>query len=177
VNYGGIEESTVDTSAKLKMFAAELKPEFVVINAGFCQIRTTVHNKQDVAQAIDSIMHNLHLMADEAKSRGIIPILSTLPPVRPVYLLPYSGLIGLPSREKPILNEAIQNINAKVKQLARERNLPFVDFHKALADETGLLRKEYSLSDGEHLNWEGYRAMSDFFVRELTPIIQTSGKM
>lgn len=171
VNYGDVEEKSKDTYAKVKKVAAELTPEFVLINAGFCEIHTAVHNDKDVEKAFDINMHYLRLMIEEMKSNDILPIMTSLPPVRSKHLLPSSGWFELPSEKKKLENNALQTYNKMIVEMAQSENLPFIDFNKILTDKTGRLRKEFSLTDGEHLNRNGYQMLNEFFVSQLETIL------
>ena len=170
VNYGGLEEKIEDTYGKLKIVITDMHPEFVVINGGFCQIHTAVYSERDVKKAIDSNMYFLRLMINETKSNGVVPVLSSLTPVRPVYKLPYSGMMEIPSRKKTIGNDVIRTFNSKIEQLAQTENILFVDFHKVLVDETGQLHKDYALTDGEHLNRDGYQVLNEYLVSQLAAL-------
>jgi len=170
VNLGGIEEKVEETYSRLKEVAAQLSPRLAVINAGFCQIHTALHTGRDVEAAMANNLAYLQLMVDEARSRDMVPILSSLAPVRTPFLLPFTGWFDDPFSKPDSENRAIREYNLRVRQLAAEAGLPFFDFHRVLVDSAGELAKPYALTDGEHLSREGYRVLNDFLLSELEKI-------
>jgi lysophospholipase L1-like esterase len=52
-------------------------------------------------------------------------------------------------------NELIVELNSRIRELAAEVGVTYIDVHSALKDEAGNLRKEFS-NDGLHLMGEGY---------------------
>ncbi|MBP7174636.1 MAG: lysophospholipase [Thermoclostridium sp.] len=57
-------------------------------------------------------------------------------------------------------NEKIRSINDKLKKLAQEKNIPYIDVHSHLADEEGNIRLEYTV-EGLHITVPGYRVVAD----------------
>ena len=57
-------------------------------------------------------------------------------------------------------NEKIRSINEKLKNLAQEKGIPYIDVHSHLADEKGNIRLEYTV-EGLHLTVPGYRVAAD----------------
>ncbi len=53
-------------------------------------------------------------------------------------------------------NAKIQALNARIAQIARDNNLPFVDIYRLLTDAEGNLAQQFTL-DGLHLNGAGYQ--------------------
>lgn len=64
-------------------------------------------------------------------------------------------------------NEKITAANALVKQLAEKHGQHYIDVNRALKDEQGRLKAEYTI-EGMHIKEEGYRAIMD----DLIPYIQ-----
>lgn len=64
-------------------------------------------------------------------------------------------------------NEKINAANALVKQLAEKHGQHYIDVNRALKDEQGRLKAEYTI-EGMHIKEEGYRAIMD----DLIPYIQ-----
>ena len=77
----------------------------------------------------------------------------------------------LPVREGemayPTTNQQIRQLNEGIAALAEAHDMTYVDLHSAFADETGMLRAEYSY-DGLHLTELGYQAWQEL----LTPYLE-----
>jgi len=90
----------------------------------------------------DRIVSNLKALIDTALTNGIKPVL------------------GLPI---PIDDEEMERRLARIRQwmkeYAREKNLPVIDFYSAFIDSEGRLIDKYFL-DGAHPSREGYAAMA-----------------
>lgn len=170
-NFGGMEEKAEETYTKLKQLVTEMSPRFVIINVGFCQIHTAVYAERDVEAAITGNLDYLRQMVDVASGYDVIPILSSLAPVRATHFLPFTGLFERSSAKKDTENKAIREYNTLVKRLAGERGLPFLDFHAVLVNVEGQLQKSYALTDGEHLNQAGYQALNTFLNGQLVKLL------
>lgn len=57
-------------------------------------------------------------------------------------------------------NAQIRQLNAGIAELAQAQGMTYVDMHDLFADETGMLKEEYSF-DGLHLTEAGYQAWQD----------------
>lgn len=170
VNLGGIEEKIEGTYARLQEVAKELTPNFVVINAGFCQIHTAVNSGRDVSAAIENNLKVMKRMIATSLDNKFMPVLSSLSPVRPRYLLAHSGLFEFSSEKKNIENYYIAEYNAEIKKIAAENGLFYLDIYSLLADGQGELNKDYALTDGEHLSRAGYKALTLFLKTALVKI-------
>ena len=60
-------------------------------------------------------------------------------------------------------NEKINKANQLVKQLAERHRQRYIDVNRALKDEQGRLKAEYTI-EGMHIREEGYRAIMDNLV-------------
>lgn len=58
----------------------------------------------------------------------------------------------------------IQNVNAKLVQLAREENIHLIDLHPHFLNEDKKLDKQFTY-DGLHLNAEGYRKWASILIK------------
>lgn len=61
-------------------------------------------------------------------------------------------------------NPAVRMLNEKIKLMAEQKGLEYVDLHPAMADEQGELKSQFT-GDGVHLNIEGYEA----WLEEIVP--------
>ena len=63
-------------------------------------------------------------------------------------------------------SETIRSLNQKLKTMADEQDVIFLDVTHLLADENGNLRKDYTF-DGLHPNVNGYLAVRDEIIKTL----------
>ena len=63
-------------------------------------------------------------------------------------------------------NQDINEINNKIKKYAEEQNITYIDLHKKLVNDEGLLDKKYT-RDGLHLNEEGYKVVTEELMKYL----------
>ena len=71
---------------------------------------------------------------------------------------------------------AIQKYNEMIRRYASDNHIQLIDFEKALTDEDGFLKKEYSVTDGEHLDIEGYHQIGILFKDALIKILADKNK-
>ncbi|MBU2628373.1 MAG: hypothetical protein KKE61_07140 [Proteobacteria bacterium] len=170
-NQGGLEEKISTDYDKLKEKIIGSNVDYLFINSGFCEIHTAIQSGKDPEDAIN---HNFELfkkIVQSALNDSIIPIITTLTPVRPVFLLPYSRLFSIGSDKKNQENKALEKYNNMIRNYAFDNNLFLIDFNAAVKDKEGLLKKEFSITDGEHLDIEGYHFLDNFLRQEITRIL------
>lgn len=56
--------------------------------------------------------------------------------------------------------DLVPGVNKAIKEYCEQKGVTYIDLHPALADENGLLRKDYS-NDQLHIMGEGYKAWAD----------------
>lgn len=123
----------------------ELQPQIVVILAGTNDV---AHN--DFAVTPQQTFGNIKSMVELAEANNIKVILcSTMP----------ASSFGWHPDIKDAAKTIIE-LNKQVKAYAESKNIPYVDYHRAMADEHGGLPKKYS-DDGVHPTLEGYKIMED----------------
>lgn len=172
VNKGGIEEKISSTYERLDDTVVKTGAKWVLINTGFCEIHTAIHSDKDLMPVVvEQNFEYMKKIVSYLKKHDIKPIITTLTPVRPVHLLPYSQRIEIPFGKKAAENEAFVQYNNLLQSLAPEQNIPVIDLHKAMSDKDGKLIKKYSLTDGEHLNHQGYEHLSGILANELQAIL------
>jgi lysophospholipase L1-like esterase len=173
-NWGGVEEKCQTTLKRFDDTVISSGSDFVLINAGFCDIVTAVRFDRSVSDTISSNIEYLEQMVEIADDHNIIPVLTTLTPVRPRFLLSHLKALDYSWAHKASENKAIQKYNKRIRELSRKTTTPLIDFHGALSDEDGLLRQEYAISDGEHLTYSGYGYLNGFLKSELLRIFPPS---
>lgn len=175
-NRSGVEETITDTLKRFEETVLRAGADFVIVNAGFCNIVTAVRQGRDPEPVIEGNFMIIKEITELARQNNIVPILSSLPPVRPRFLLPHLKMIDYSAKHKDGENKAISQFNTLVKKYCEENHLFFIDFHKALSDEKGRLIRQYSITDGEHLNHKGYIYLSGFLKSELDRIFKKNNQ-
>ncbi|MFK7809711.1 MAG: GDSL-type esterase/lipase family protein [Saprospiraceae bacterium] len=62
-------------------------------------------------------------------------------------------------------NESIEELNARIKELAERFNYQFIDLNKEFKNESGKLNPDFSV-DGIHINGRGYALWRDILRKE-----------
>ena len=175
-NQGGLEEKISTDYRKLQDSILGSGIIFLFVNSGFCEIHTAVNAGKDVDVVINNNFNALKQIIEESLADRMIPVLTTLSPVRPVFVFPYTKFLSIPSRKKITENKAIQEYNQMIRQYASDHHLYVIDFEKDLADDHGFLKRDYSVTDGEHLDIEGYQHMDKLFAEGLKKILADNDK-
>lgn len=169
-NQGGLEEKISVDFQKLTNEILGSGVDYLFINSGFCGIHNAINAGKDVNAVISRNMQYMEKITDTALGDGIIPVITTLSPVRPAFIFPNLKLFSRPSQKKQSENAAIQEYNQLLRQFAADRNLFLIDFEKALQNEKGFLKKQFSVTDGEHLDIPGYARLDAVFKDALTAL-------
>lgn len=159
-NQGGLEEKISVDYQKLMNDILGSGIDYLFINSGFCEIHTAIHAGKDATAVIQRNMQYMEKITAAALDDGILPVITTLSPVRSAFVFPTMKFFSRPSQKKEKENAAIQDYNRLLRKHASDRNIFFIDFEKVLQDEKGFLKKQFSLTDGEHLDMEGYARLN-----------------
>lgn len=170
-NQSSIEEKISTNYEKMKAFVVSSKADYVFLNGGFCEIHTAVNAGRDVETVIKSNFEYLKNIVAMALQNNITPVLTTLTPVRPRFIFPTTGLLEIASVKKEQENEALEIFNGLIRKYASDNNINLIDFHTVMKDENGELKKEYSITDGEHLNARGYQFLNRFLKEQVEIIV------
>ena len=121
----------------------ELKPEAVVINIGTNDIAENTGK-----YSIEYTMDNIKSMVELAKLNNITVYLSS---VLPVDVYPW---------RRDITNavDLIHELNIRIKQLADERQVQYIDYFSQMSKSNGGMIDEYTY-DGVHPTDKGYEVM------------------
>jgi lysophospholipase L1-like esterase len=140
LNQGVSGDRTGDVLARMEK-VVRVQPKYCFIMIGINDILR--------GQPVDRIFDNYRKIIDGLIKGGIIPIIqSTL------------HLAG-PDPQ----NKSVEALNTKIKQLAEERKILFLDLNRRLAPNKQLLPA--FTNDGLHLNKAGYQAWKDELAKVL----------
>ncbi len=140
----GLGGYTTDDLLKcLDVVVFELEPSRIFINIG----------TNDIGLPGDDLGHLI------ANYREILRQIREKLPVCQIYILAYYPVADvdlpfpLPNGRKPRTLEAVQEANRRVKALAEEMDLPFIDVNSVISDDRGYMRPEFA-ADPIHM-WPG----------------------
>ena len=148
-------QTTPQLLVRFRQDVIELKPAVVVILAGTNDIAGNTG-----PSTLEMIEGNIVSMVEIARANGIAVVLSS---VIPAFDYPWKR--GLDPAGK------IVALNAWLKNWAAARDVVYVDYHSALADERQGLPAQYS-ADGVHPNEAGYRVMAPLVERAIAQALQ-----
>lgn len=153
VNRGIGGQTTPQMLLRFRADVINLRPKTVVILAGINDIAGNTG-----PSTLEMILNNIISMSELAKANNIKVVLCSVLPANNFYWNP-----GIKPAEKVIaLNQMIQNY-------AKEKNIPYVDYHTPMKDAEDGLKKEYG-PDGVHPNLEGYRVMEKILVEKISSL-------
>jgi lysophospholipase L1-like esterase len=126
-----------------------LKPQYVIILAGINDVAAIYDaDPGGTDLQIQKIVSNIRLMAEAARTQGIVPIVCSLLPVNDYYTQP-----------APAINQIVIPLNRELQAMTATEDIIYVDFWSVVVDpHTGMLRTDYS-QDGIHPNSPAYQAM------------------
>jgi lysophospholipase L1-like esterase len=130
-----------------------LRPRAVHIMAGTNDIAGNTGPTSD-----GQFRDNIRAMVDLARAQGIKVILASIPPAS-----------AFPHRPELHPAARIRAWNAWLRDYAREQGLVFIDYHAALADAAGGMRREFTV-DGVHPTRAGYQPMDALLRRALAEV-------
>lgn len=171
INAGRSGDTTQDLLARMEIDVLSHSPELVVVMAG-----TNDRLNSRKALSLEIYSENLGALARAIDSRGSKLLLVTVPPVHETYLIKRHGA-KFYEDEGP--GQRIIAVNSAIHRVARENNIPVVDFFAAAERAGGASELPGSLirnlansgsEDGVHPTAEGYRVLgalvADVMVRE-----------
>jgi lysophospholipase L1-like esterase len=145
LNQGISGENTSGLFKRLNLLN-DLKPQTILIMVG---VNDLIKGNTD-----ESLITNYQKIVDQLKGQH--------PQAEIVMqaMLPHGGdRLTVDDREQvlQVSNERILQVNRKLRELATQREVKFLDLHSVFVDREGLLRSDLS-TDGLHLNPQGYAA-------------------
>ena len=142
VNRGIAGQTTNQILARFLADVVALRPSAVVVLAGGSDIA--------IGFTPSAIADNLVMMGDVAKAHSVQPIFASL--------LPASG-----EAAKVRTPEAVQKVNAWIRDYCIRENFVYVDYYSGMADAKGMMKADLS-DDGINPNARGYRVMSPLLL-------------
>jgi lysophospholipase L1-like esterase len=143
-------QTTPQMLVRFREDVVDLKPHVVHIMAGTNDVAgNTGPMTPEMTQA------NLLSMVDLARANKIKVVLASIPPADHFFWRPES---------KP--NPGIPNLNAWIKEYARNNKIPYADYFAAMANEQGVMKPGLA-NDGVHPTQEGYAVMNPIAERAI----------
>jgi lysophospholipase L1-like esterase len=103
---------------------------------------------------------NIRAMADIAERHGIKVMIASIPPAA-----------GFPWAPKIETRATIASLNQRLERVARDTGAIWVDYHRALDDGTGAMKRGLA-DDGVHPNEAGYSAMAGVIEPVLAKVLR-----
>ncbi|GAB4115406.1 MAG: hypothetical protein OHK0050_20610 [Roseiflexaceae bacterium] len=151
LNRGIGSQTSVQVLGRYAAHVAPLRPDIVVIQVGFNDLKTMPLGIADPATLEQECYERIAALVQAAQADQATVILTTIMPIGPIPL----------ERQlywSPAIDAARERINAKLLALAGPEVI-VLDTQAILADATGQLRAEYT-RDEVHLNPAGYTALN-----------------
>ena len=143
VDRGVSGQTTGQMLLRFRQDVIALKPVVVHLMAG-----TNDFAGNGGPTSVEAVRNNIISMVELALANDIRVVLASVPPA--------SGFPWRPSVTD--VAQPIVDFNEWLQRYARERNLIYVDYHEALADERDAMKQTFA-EDGVHPNKEGYVVM------------------
>ena len=150
VNRGISGQTTPQMLLRFRQDVIDLQPKTVVILAGTNDIAGNTG-----PMSLEQIRDNIKSMVELAQSNGIAPIVCSVLPA-----FDYSWRPGLEPNVK------IPKLNRLLQQLCEEKQLQYLDYFSAMADERNGLPLDLA-KDGVHPTKEGYQIMIELVEKTL----------
>ena len=147
VNRGISGQTTPQMVLRFRPDVINLKPKVVVILAGTNDI-----SSYPGPTVVETTEANLASMVDLAHANGINVVLATIMPISD-YNVDKAGKPVIRSVQRPPAQ--IAAINTWIKGFCAKRDLVYLDYFSALADDKGFLKADLA-NDGLHPNAKGY---------------------
>jgi lysophospholipase L1-like esterase len=132
-----------------------LHPKVVHIMAGTNDVAGNTGPISD-----DEIVDNIRAMIDIAQANRIRVVLAS---ILPASAFPWKAGVAPAAR--------IAGLNARLRRLAGQRRVTFVDYHGRMADKAGGLPRSLA-NDGVHPNLDGYKAMRPLADRAIAQALR-----
>lgn len=129
-------------------------------------------SREGVAEKVGRTRENIKAMLVKSQAAGITPILATevtmttRDSLSEKFAAWFGKLRGKQGYHEYV-NRHVLDVNAWIREIARERKIVLLDFERVLADDQGERQRRYAIDDGSHLTRAAYEALTDHAGREL----------
>lgn len=141
INRGISGQTTAQMLIRFQQDVISLRPDIVHIMGGTNDIRGN-----GGSLTIEDVENNIHSMVELAKHHGIIVVLASVPPADTD-----------PARPQVQFPEAISELNYRLSAYARDQQIFYADYWKAMKSDSEEMRTGIAL--GIHPNARGYEIM------------------
>ena len=152
VNCGVFGETTDQIAKRLPDCTQDA--DLVIVQGGINDIAQTLgSDPKGMSDAVAAAAANIDGMLAEAEEMGLDAAVANV--------LPWNN--GHPDADQPI-----EALNAEIAEIAKRRDVPLLDFHRALEakDAPGTMAPQYT-DDGDHPSIEGYRILGELVAQKL----------
>jgi lysophospholipase L1-like esterase len=110
---------------------------------------------------------NLEIIIKTIQNAGAKPILVTPVPMNKAY-----AHKDFPAYVENGLNYIVDAYSDIIRNISSQNGIPLIDIHRAFSADVKI---EGFVPDGIHPNKDGHRFIADFFIKEFTIILSTTG--
>jgi lysophospholipase L1-like esterase len=167
VNRGISGQKTPQMLVRFRPDVIAHKPKVVVILAGTNDI-----SAYPGPYVLENTESNLATMVDLAHANGINVVLATVMPISD-YNKNAAGTQIIRTVQRPPVQ--INELNAWIKKLCAERNLVYLDYFTAMADDKGFLKADIA-NDGLHPNAKGYELIKPLAAEAINRALKMKQK-
>jgi lysophospholipase L1-like esterase len=148
-------QTTPQMLVRFRQDVINLQPDVVVILAGVNDIAGNTGPTTN-----EKIVGNIISMIELAHANKIKVILCSVLPA-----------VNFNWRPNDKAAETIIQLNQLIQSYAKQQDIPYVDYHTAMADAKNGLPKEFS-EDGVHPNLKGYQTMSPLLEKAINEVLK-----
>lgn len=149
-------QSTYQFLARFRTDAVDLSPQVIVLNGATNDIAENTHPYDE-----HKTFGNIRSMVEIARANGIGVILTSV--------LPAAGFKW--NRSVTDAPEKIVALNGRLRALAEELGIPYVDYHALMLAPDGRALNPALALDGVHPNEKGYEVMEEALMKVLAPML------
>lgn len=174
INRGVAGQETHELLARFEKDVVTERPAVVIIWGFINDIFRS--SPEALAARKEAIKQNVTQMVELARRNGIQPVLATEVTMRDKASWADTAMswIGRAMGKRSYadnINEHVQEINAWIRDYAKQQTIPLLDLQPVLADANGLRKKEYAKKDGSHLTEAAYGALTRYTEPELPRLL------
>jgi len=170
VNRGVGGEETKDMLARFQQDVIDADPTAVLIWGHVNNITRSAPDK--IPAVMEDTKKHYAEMIRLARGSGIQVILATeIPWTEPTGwvndIMAFIGHLRGKTSYAQRVTSHVHELNDFLRQIAARDRLQLLDFETVFAREDGTRRNDYAAEDGSHISAAGYRALTEYTVKEL----------